>query len=108
MDFIKDLVQIAKDNLEYFKIKYDDLTHDRRIIERWMNAKMKLISIEPRNVIKSQKLMILSNPYILGSLSNLESKFLKGEDINPHLSKGIFKEDEPDLLFLIGAFITFI
>jgi len=69
MDFIKNIVQIAKDNLDRYEMGYNDLTDERQIIERWKNTQLKLISIESRNVIKSNKLINLCDPDISNSLS---------------------------------------
>ena len=99
MDFQADMIQIAKNVLDYYEVGFDDLSEDRRIVERWANVLLKLIKPEARNVVKSKKVTILSDPGKSIFISLLEEKFRKGEDVNPHLSKTIFREDYPDYLF---------
>jgi hypothetical protein len=99
MDFHADIMQIAKNMLDYYEVGYNDLSDDRQIIGRWVNVQLKLIRPEARNVVKSPKVTILSDPDTSTSLSLVEEKFRKGENVNPHLSKSIFQQDYTDYLF---------
>ncbi len=99
MDFYADMIQIAKNMLDHYEVGYDDLSDDRRIVERWVNVQLKLIKPEARNVVKSQKVTTLSDLDTLISISLIEEKFRKSQDVNPHLSKRIFRQDYTDYLF---------
>lgn len=100
MNFYKDLTRIAKNNLDRYDVNYADLSDDRRIVERWINVQLKLIKAAPRNVIKSTKIAAKQNDTnIRDALTIIETKFKNGADVNPHLSKRIFRKDYTDCLF---------
>jgi len=99
MDFYKDIAQIAKDILDHYEVGYSDLTTDRGIVERWATLQLKLIRIVPRKVLKSNHVMQQVDVGIQQALNTIETKLTKGEDINPYLSKGIFRAEYTDYLF---------
>jgi hypothetical protein len=99
MDFYNDIVQIAKDILDHYDIERDDLTNDRQIIDRWANAQLKLVKSVPRRVVQSTLIANHTDPNIIRSLETIKAKLTNGEDINPYLSKGIFRPDYTDYLF---------
>jgi hypothetical protein len=100
MDFYADIIRIAKAELDKFEMDYADLSQDRKIVERWTNVNVKLIRPEPRNVVESAKVVAVPHdPTISPALSMIKTKFRRGEDVNPHLSRRIFYEDFTDYLF---------
>ena len=100
MDFYADILRIAKAELDHYEVGYADLSDDRRIVERWINVYLKLIRPTPRHVLHSAKVVAASHqPTLSPVLAAIEAKFRRGEDINPHLSKLIFRKDFTDHLF---------
>ncbi len=99
MDLYKDIVQIAKDVLDHYEVGYSDLADDRAIVDRWANVQLKLIKSVPRRVAESPHVARQSAPSILKALPAIEAKLKNGEDINPYLSKWIFRADYTDYLF---------
>lgn len=74
-------------------------TSTQDVLMSYFNLKHKLISQQPRIVLMSNGLIEKAQQLGLESiLLNLEKKFLAGEDINPYLSKGIFRLNEHDYL----------
>ena len=100
MDFIKDLEKIAKLFLDSFLVKYDTSLTTEDILELYVNVQLKLIKPQPRKVFRSKKLKNASlDKHTIEVLDKIESKSINGENLNPHLSKGLIKGKFTDLLF---------
>lgn len=99
MNFIRDLAEIAKSEMDHLKVNHSDIGDERAIIDRWMNVRMKLIYRRPRSVRKSRIISkrILSSDH-RRALKLIESKCSLGEDLNPYQGKGLFSPDFTDYL----------
>lgn len=101
MDFIKDLEIIAQEMLDHYGVDYSTAATREEIIRMYLNVRFKLIEQQPRQVVKSSKLQnkIFDSDTQKG-LAEIENKFCKGDDINPHLSKLVLNEGKyTDALF---------
>jgi hypothetical protein len=93
MDFIRDMELISREVLDFYGVDYSSAKSGWEIVRIYMNVKSKLITQVPRNVEKSGKIQRASySEAIMKSLSEIERKFLKGEDVNPHQSTKIFRD----------------
>lgn len=64
---------------------------------RWMDYRLRHISAKPREVRKSGKFLGLSIPSdIQTALTDIESRFKNGDDVNPFLSKTVVRNDVSD------------
>jgi hypothetical protein len=100
MDFVLDLKTIALDVLISYGVDYSKAKSDREIVEMFVNVQLKLIRPIPRKVLKSKTLLSRSlSDDTNNVLTAIEKKFQEGEDVNPHLSKNVFKGKHIDYLF---------
>jgi hypothetical protein len=91
MDFLADLMEIAKGGLDHYDVDYSDLSNDRDIVERFTSVQLKLVQPVPRAVKKSSKILsrsLLPNARL--ALNLIETNCVAGHDINPYLSRKIF------------------
>ncbi len=100
MDFISDIENIARKTLEYFDIDICNINNPREFVSMFVQLHMRLIQPIPIKVIKSQKIINSTyNKTIENVLTEIESKFISGEDILPYLSKTVLKFGFTDHLF---------
>lgn len=100
MDFIRDLAENAKLELDRLSISYSDISDSRAIIDRWANAKLKMISNTSRSIRMSSvvsKRDISTNQQ--KALESIKEKCIQGEDLNPYQGKGLFTPDFTDYLW---------
>jgi hypothetical protein len=91
MDFIKDIELIAKTVLDQHGIDYSAVS-GWGIIRVFLNFQSKLIRQAPRNVMVSNKIQGSSyDDATKVILAAIEGKFRRGDDVNPHASRGILK-----------------
>lgn len=69
------------------------------VLQSYFNFKHKIIRQQPRAVLKSAPISAKAEDLGLSEiLKNIEQRFVNGEDINPNLSKKIFRVNEHDYL----------
>jgi len=99
MDFIRDMELIARVVLDQYGIDPSAVS-GWEIVRLFLNFQLKLIKQIPRNVVMSKKIQNSSyGVSIKEALAPIEHKFRVGDDVNPHLSKGILRGEYTDALF---------
>ncbi len=98
MNFISDIELISKTVLDVLGVNNSEVS-GWDIVHMYLHVQSKMIMEVPRTVFISGK--IQSSAYddvTRNALSAIEIKFLKGESVDPHLSKHIFNGTLPDHL----------
>ena len=100
MDFIKDIELVAIDALDNWKIDHSEALDWDRIVLLYFNKKLMFIDNTPRDVKVSRKIKSSTyKPDITKALAVIEDKFRKGEDVNPHSTRRLYKSKFTDNLF---------
>ncbi|MFI5252490.1 MAG: hypothetical protein ACHQQQ_08695 [Bacteroidota bacterium] len=102
MDFVNDLRKIAENELDYYGLTHSPIENFITVLKRWINLRLMLIKPVPRKVFISRELQ--SNTSLSTQeqlyLEAVNDKFVRGIDINRHLSTRVFRKDYPDYLFI--------
>jgi hypothetical protein len=99
MNLFEDLRSEVVSQMKSLGIKYDETGNIHKILVQYYNIGNKLIPIRPRNVHKTDCVKLLKiEGDLLRILNEIESKFTKGEDVNPYLSRNILDADFLDYL----------
>lgn len=99
MNFKNDLRELIVKEFDRYGIAYTHTNDVYKLLCNSLNIRQKLISTNIRKVHISNELKKRSIPKETKDICvELNAKFQKGDDVNPHLSKLIFKSDKPDLL----------
>jgi hypothetical protein len=99
MDFIRDMELISKAVLDQHGMDYSAVA-GWEIVRMFLNFQSKLIEQIPRNVLTSKNIQNSSySEDTKKALAAIEHKFSVGEDVNPHLSKGLLNGTYMDQLF---------
>lgn len=95
IDLVKDLKDISKQRLKSMGYTFAD-NADEDWIRLYFNAQKRLISNTPRTVIKSKEFHCPDK--FIPALTEIETKFKKGENLTPYMTTHIKYSKEKDLL----------
>lgn len=93
-DFTADWVQIMREALKAFGVRYDPSLDDEHISLTFWNARLRFVGLVPRVVHLSKEFQCPAVSQ--ADLDALTKKFEAGDDVNPHLSKGRLNADDPN------------
>ena len=100
MNFRNDLCKITKQLLAHYGIDSSSATMDRDFIEMYMNIRLRLISLEKYQVLRSKTLSAKSlSQEISDGINSVQTKLEQGIDVTSHMSKSILDGTFTDLLF---------
>ncbi|MGG1535115.1 hypothetical protein [Brevibacillus agri] len=101
MNLLEDLKRTLIKLFQQFDITVPRRQDTRYLLMCYLNLKSKLITPYPRKVHISFELANkeIASPF-KEALDSIKVKIERGKDINPHLSKGIFKIEKPDDLLV--------
>ena len=99
MNFINDLRKIAKQSLDYYGVDSSRAKTDEDFIRMWMNVCLKLIPQQKYQVFRSNTLTSRRlTQEISHGIDFVQEKLEQGDDVTPHMSKGLFNGNFTDYL----------
>nr|QNO46946.1 hypothetical protein CLAIAILK_00007 [Methanosarcinales archaeon ANME-2c ERB4] len=99
MDLMKDLTEIITDQFKECGISYTDSNDVHKLLREYINTCSKMISPIPRKVFISEELKSKEPEEISSIFDEIKTKFEKGYNVNPHLSKRLLDLKSDDYLY---------
>lgn len=100
MDFVRDLVGLARDSLVADGAQVSSLTAELDILYAWIYADLRVPSARKRRIHKAKEFREPSTKELKEGLDLVERKICAGQSVRPHLSRKVVDLKDHDCLLL--------